>query len=62
MEKAQSEFEEYYSNSPTPRPHRDIPEPDTKKYNDDGILAKKMQMFNEIQSRFSKHNVNPDKE
>ena len=47
MEKAQSEYEDYFSSSPTPRPTNEAPEP-TSISKKDELLAKKMEMFKEI--------------
>jgi hypothetical protein len=47
LEKAQNEYDDYFSSSPTPRPTKDAPEPSSLSKKEE-ILAKKMEMFKEI--------------
>lgn len=47
MEQAATEYDDYFSSSPTPRPSRGAPEPASLNKKEE-ILAKKMQMFKEI--------------
>ncbi len=53
LEQAQCEYEDYSSSSPTPRPKQQIPEPAALSKKEQ-LMAKKMEMFKEIQERFCK--------
>lgn len=44
LEKAENEYEDYFSSSPTPRPSHKVPEPESLSKKDEN-LAKKMEMF-----------------